>query len=169
MKIGYLSAIGFIISDLIYGFIVLLASNFISQYVRKDNLYLNIFISSVFIFIGIKLFLTKEHEIEDNSLHPLISGFIIGILNPGTMIIYMGIFHYFPIPLGFDNLYFSIEILFFIFLGSNILWFILTELIIHVKTFFTLHHFFIFDKVIGILISLFGVINLIKTFLRMRG
>ena len=68
MKVGYLSAIGFIISDLIYGFIVLLASNFLNQYVKRDNLYLNIFISAVFIFIGLRLIFAEEHEIEDKVL-----------------------------------------------------------------------------------------------------
>lgn len=169
LKIGYLSAIGFIISDLIYGFIVLLASNYLNQYIRRDNIYLNIFISSIFIFIGLKLFFTKEHELEDNSLHPLISGFVIGILNPGAIFVYMGIFHFFPIHLGFDNFYYSLEILLFIFLGSNILWFTITELIIHLKKLFTLHHFFIFDKIIGAIISLFGIINLLKIILKMRG
>lgn len=169
MKVGYLSAIGFIISDLIYGFIVLLASNFLNQYVKRDNLYLNIFISAVFIFIGLRLIFAEEHEIEDNSIHPLISGFIIGILNPGTIFVYMGIFHFFPIHLGFDNFYYTLEILLFIFLGSNILWFILTELIIHLKKLFTLHHFFIFDKIIGLIVSLFGIINLLKIILKMRG
>ena len=169
MKIGYLSAIGFVISDLFYGFIVLLASGFISKYIRKDNLFLNIVITILFLYMGIKLLLSKEHEIEDNSIHPLLSGFLMGIANPGTLFIYIGIFHFFPIRLGFSNLYYTIEILFCIFLGSNILWFILTELIVHVKKFFTIHHFYIFDKIIGGIITTFGLVNLFEIFRRLRG
>lgn len=169
MKAGYLSAIGFITSDLLYGFIVLLGSTFIQKYISKDNLFINIAVSFLFLYMGIKLLRSKEHEIEDNSVHPLISGFLMGLANPGTMFLYIAVFHFFPISLGFDNLYYTIEILFCIFLGSNIFWFVLTELIVHVKKFFTLHHFFIFDKIIGGTITLFGVANIIKILISLKG
>lgn len=169
MKAGYLTAIGFITSDLIYGFIVLLGSTFIQKYISKDNLFINIAISILFLYMGTKLLKSKEHEIEDNSVHPLISGFLTGMANMGTMFLYIGIFHFFPVELGFDNLYYTIEILFCIFLGSNILWFVLTELIVHVKQFFTIHHFFIFDKIIGGVITLFGVANIIKILVSLKG
>lgn len=169
MKVGYLSAIGFIISDLIYGFIVLLGSSFIQKYISKDNIYLNIIITILFLTMGIRLLRSKNHEIEDNSVHPLISGLLMGLANAGTMFIYIGIFHFFPVELGFDNMYYTIEILFCIFLGSNILWFILTELIIHVKKFFSLQHFVIFDRIIGGIITTFGVVNLIKIVFNLKG
>lgn len=169
MKIGYLSAIGFILADLFYGFVVLLASSFISKYINKENLFLNILITILFLFIGTKLLFGKEHEIEDNSVHPLISAFFMGIANAGTLFIYLGIFHFFPAKLGFENLYYTIEILFCIFLGSNIMWFILTELIVHAKRFFTVHHFFLFDKIIGGIITAFGLLNLLKILMRLKG
>lgn len=169
MKVGYLSAIGFVISDLFYGFIVLLASSFIEKYISKENLIINVVITILFLYMGINLIISKEHEIEDHSIHPILSGFLMGFANPGTLFIYIGIFHFFPVKLGFSNLYYTIEILFCIFLGSNILWFVLTELIVHAKKFFTIHHFFIFDKIIGGIITIFGLVNLLEIFIRLKG
>lgn len=170
MKTGYLSAIGFICADLFYGFVVLLSSNFIEKNINKDNLIINIIITSLFLFMGIKILKSKEHEIEDTTIHPTFSGFLMGIANPGTMFIYLGIFTFiFPVKLGFSNFYYTIEILFCIFLGSNLLWFVLTELIIHAKKAFSIHHFFIIDKIIGGIITLFGLINLVKIILELKG
>lgn len=169
MKIGYISAIGIIIADLVYGFVVLLASTYIEKYINKDNIILNLFVSVLFLIIGIKILNSKEHEIEDTFIHPTLSAFFMGIANPGTLFIYLGIFTFFPIKLGFNNLYYSIEILFCIFLGSNILWFVLTELIIHAKKLLSIHRFFIIDKIIGGFISFAGLFSLIRILFRLKG
>lgn len=169
MKIGYISAIGFIIADLCFGFIVLLSSSFIDKFVQKDSVIINLIIAVTFLFLGIKILKNKEHDIEDSYLHPTLSAFLLGLANPGTLFVYIGIFTFFPAKLGISNPYYTIEILFCIFLGSNILWFILTELISHIKKFFTVHHFFMMDKIIGGFITLTGLTTLIKTILKMKG
>ncbi len=169
MKIGYISAIGIITADLFYGFVVLLASSYIEKYINKDNLILNLIISVLFLIIGVKLLNSKEHEIQDTFIHPALSAFFMGIANPGTIFIYLGIFAFFPVKLGFNNLYYSIEILFCIFLGSNILWFLLTELITHAKKLLSIHRFFIIDRIIGGFISCTGLFALIKILFRLKG
>lgn len=169
MKIGYISAIGIITADLFYGFVVLLASSYIEEYISKDNIILNLVISILFLIIGIKLLNSKEHEIEDTFIHPTLSAFFMGLANPGTIFVYLGIFAFFPVKLGYSNLYYSIDILFCIFLGSNILWFLLTELITHAKKLLSIHRFFIIDRIIGGFISCTGLFALIKILFRLKG
>lgn len=171
-KNGYVSALGAISSDFVYGLLVLFATNYIDEYIKKDGYIINFFLAIIFITLGVKIMLSKEKkEIEDDFVHPALSGFFLGILNPGTIFMYLGIFTYFPVKLGINNLSYTIKILFFIFLGSNLLWIIITELLSHLKkqTQYPLHKIYIIDKIIGFIIFLLSIIPLYKAIKFWRG
>jgi threonine/homoserine/homoserine lactone efflux protein len=159
---GFVSGIGAALSDFTYGLIVLFSYNFIDHFVHKDNIYINLILGIVFFILGIKLLMSKDLNLQDEFLHPMLSAYFIGISNMGTCIIFLAIFTYFPKNLGLDNFYFSLIILLLILAGAILFWFFVCESVSQFNKKFKLHHFILMDKVVGIAILSFSALNLFK-------
>jgi hypothetical protein len=106
--------------------------------------------------------MSKDLNLQDEFLHPMLSAYFIGISNMGTCIIFLAIFTYFPKNLGLDNFYFSLIILLLILAGAILFWFFVCESVSQFNKKFKLHHFILMDKVVGIAILSFSALNLFK-------
>ncbi len=159
---GFFSGIGAALSDFTYGFIVLFTFDYIDSIFHREAMVVNLVLAIIFLILGFKLLKSRDLELQDEFFHPMLSAYFIGLSNMGTTIIFLGIYTYFPIDMGLENFKFSIQILFSIFLGACVFWFIVCNLISKWRNNFKLHHFVMLDKVIGGIIILFGSFNLIK-------
>lgn len=159
---GFISGIGAALSDFTYGLIVLFTFDIIDSIFHKEAMVINLILAVIFLLLGLKLLKSKDLELQDEFIHPMLSAYFIGISNVGTVLIFLGIYTYFPIDIGLENFVFSIRILLSIFLGACLFWLITCKLISRWRNNFKLHHFVILDKIIGGIIILFGSINLIK-------
>lgn len=159
---GFVSGVGAALSDLTYGLIVLFSYDFIDHFVHKDNVYINLVLGIIFFILGTKLLISKDMDLQDEFLHPMLSAYFIGISNMGTCVIFLTIFTYFPKNLGLDNFYFSLSILLLIFAGAILFWFFVCESVSKFNKRFKLHHFILMDKVVGMAILSFSALNLFK-------
>lgn len=164
-RVGFISWIGAAISDFIYGFIAFRGTNYLKPFLQKKEFLFTIITGIIFLIIGIKTYIysNKKKQLKNlYTIHPTLSTFMMGISNPMTVIIFLGIFSVLQISYTNTNHFNSYLVLFSIFLGSVTNWFILTYIINKFKRKMDISFFSKIDKVVGLIVSLMGFLGLLK-------
>jgi threonine/homoserine/homoserine lactone efflux protein len=167
-KTGFLSAFGAVTSDLFYSSIAVLGISFIDNFVKKHKHLINGLTGVLFLIVGINILISgiekqgiKETPVEE-TLHPFFSHFLMGLSNPMTFIIFFAIFT--KIGMYVDNEKVLLHIIFvlFIYMGSCLQWLITTNLIEITKKRFKFESFIFMDRIIGVVIILFGIVSILR-------
>lgn len=172
--IGFLSGVGAALSDLIYSSIAIFGMRCIDQVLEKYNRLIMGSTGVLFLIIGLYLIINSEKNdktikdiIEgkrkkDQVINTMASTFFMGLSNPMTFLIFLAVFTRVGICVKATEFTKNISFAFSIFLGSCLLWIIVTNIVKLFQRVFELRNIIIIDKVIGTVISIFGIFNLLK-------
>ena len=172
--IGFLSGVGAALSDSIYSSIAIFGISFIDEIIENYNRLITIGTGILFLIIGLYIVMNSEKnnriakEVKGNRgrggqiANTMASTFIMGLSNPMTFFIFLAIFAKMGIEVNAEDFVNNIGFVLSILSGSCILWIIVTNIIKLSKKSFDISVIIIIDKIIGILIFLFGVFNLFK-------
>ncbi|MGL4997925.1 MAG: LysE family transporter [Cetobacterium sp.] len=168
-KKGYISALGMVSVDIIYGIISFLFISRIDHYIIKFETPLKVLISVFLIFIGGKKYFCKNEikEMDDenyNLVQDFFETFLLSIFNISSLFVITGIYTL----LGILNLEIKettvLELGFGIGIGGISMWFITVFLIYHFKKCVTVDILFKISKCSGLVILLFGIGTIIFAF-----
>jgi threonine/homoserine/homoserine lactone efflux protein len=171
-RIGFLSAVGAVASDLIYSSIAILGISFIDDFIKRHRFLITGLTGILFLIVGINILISgiekrKMKEVcEEGTIHPFFLHFLMGLSNPMTFIIFFAIFTKIGIYVDDKEMLQSIIFVFSIFTGSTVQWFITTNIIERTKKKFKLESFIFIDTIVGIVIILFGVASVLRGIIR---
>ncbi|MGH4125198.1 MAG: LysE family translocator [Clostridium sp.] len=167
-KIGFISAVGAAASDLIYSSLAILGISFIDNFVNKHRCVISGLTGILFVIVGISILssgagkIKNKEDKEGEGIHPFFVHFFMGLSNPMTFLIFYVIFTKIGIYVEGGTFLQHIIFVILIFVGSSIQWLITTNLIEESKKKYKFECFIFIDKIIGIVIILFGVFSIIK-------
>ena len=171
-KIGFLSAIGAVTSDLAYSSLAILGISFIDDFVNKHMYIISGLTGILFLIVGINILSSGvekrkvKEEVEGERIHPFFVHFFMGLSNPMTFLIFFSIFTRIGIYVDEYTLQQHIIFVLSIFAGSVFQWLITTNLIDGSKRNYKFESFIFIDKIIGIVIILFGIFSIVKGIIR---
>ncbi|WP_165000374.1 LysE family translocator [Anaerophilus nitritogenes] len=171
-KEGFLSGIGGATSDMVYSSMAILGMDYIDVFLEKHTSLIYYITGSVFLIIGVNIFIQaiknkkKKKKFEEESIHPYISTFFMGISNPMTFFIFLAMFTKFDIHVNEEILIQQVTFIAAIFSGSCMSWFLISNFIQYSKKDYKIENFTLVDKVVGCMISLLGIVNIVKGMIR---
>lgn len=171
-KIGFLSAIGAIASDLIYSSLAVLGVSFIDEFVNKHRCLISGLVGILFLIVGINILSSgvekrkMKADIEEERIHPFFVHFFMGLSNPMTFLIFFAIFTKIGIYVDEKTWLYHVFFVISIFAGSAIQWLITANLIEKSKKIYKYESFIFIDKIIGTVIILFGMCGILKGIIR---
>lgn len=167
---GYISALGAATADTIYAAIALYAISFIMPYLDAYSTAISIIVGCIIIFMGLRIFFSKisrptikhNRQSKMSFVKDYLSVFFLTISNPVYLTIFL--FYFASFRVNGDELS-TVQNLFIILgvlLGAATWWFILTFSISLARKKFRAKHIYYFNKIAGIVISIFGVVSIVK-------
>jgi threonine/homoserine/homoserine lactone efflux protein len=171
-KVGFLSAVGAVTSDMFYSYIAILGFTFVDDFINRHRHTINGITGILFLIVGVNILISgvekrKSKEVSEyGRIHPFFLHFLMGLSNPMTFIVFFAIFTKVGINIGDKNMLQHIMFVISIFLGSCSVWFVTTNIIDKSKNNFKFENFLFVDKIIGAIIMLFGVYSVIRGALR---
>lgn len=171
---GFLSGIGAALSDLVYSSIAIFGMKCIDNVLVKYNRLIMGSTGVLFLIIGAYIVINSEkndktvndiingNTKKDQVVNTMASTFFMGLSNPMTFLIFLALFTKFKICVKVTEFTKNISFVFSIFIGSCLLWIIVTNIVKLFQRVFDLRNIVIMDKVIGTVISVFGILNLLK-------
>lgn len=171
-KIGFLASVGAITSDMIYSSIAILGISFIGDFLNRHRNLINGLTGVLFLIVGINILMSgiekeKVKEVNKEELvHPFFIHFLFGLSNPLIFIIFFTIFTRIGMSINNAKVFLNIIFILSIFVGSCILWFVITNIIERSKKAFKFESFIVIDKIIGSGIVLFGIFSILRGIVR---
>ncbi len=162
-KVGFFSGLGAAVSDIVYSSTAVFGTSFIDNIICKHKSLINGITGVLFLIIGLKIFFNaiKNKEVKEESkkeiLHPAFSNFLLGLSNPMTFLVFLTIFTKVGMKINTEDVAQNILFIVSIFLGSMIFWLLISNLINKSKRNFKIETFYRINKVIGTVITIFGV------------
>lgn len=171
---GYISALGAATADTIYAAIALYAISFITPYIDAHSKIISIAVGCIIIFMGLKIFFSKltQPNIKHNRQSKMtfvkdyLSVFFLTISNPVYLIMFMGYFAGFGVNKDDMSTIQDLSVILGVLLGAASWWFILTFSISLARKKFRAKHIYYFNKIAGVVIIIFGVLAIIKAFIK---
>lgn len=168
-KKAYVSTLGMVTVDIIYGIISFLFISRVEGYVIKFETPLKVLISVFLIYVGSKKFFGKPKvkAIEDDNftlVQDYFETFLLAVFNISSILVIAGIYTFLGIldsPIGEMTV---LELGSGIGIGGASLWFLTICLIYHFKKKVTMEILFKLSKLSGLLILIFGIATIIFAF-----
>lgn len=172
-KSGFFSGVGAAASDMVYSLCAVFGISFIDDILHRHRYLINNAIGAIFLVLGLNIFVNalKDKVIVEEKkkfvIHPGVSNFLLGLSNPMTFLVFLTIFT--KMRLKFNTLEVGKNLLFVatIFLGSTILWLLVSKLIDKSKRNFKIEIFCVINKIIGASIAIFGMCSLLRGILKL--
>lgn len=167
-KLGFLTGLGSSVADCLYACVGAFGLTFISDFLLKHQVIINIIGGIIILSLGIKMFLktsenntieSKEKNISITKI--FLSSFVIGITNPTVILTFLFAFSYFEIA-DKMNILNGIELVLGVFIGTLLWWSVLVALTSKLKNKFAKNGLKNMNKVFGIILIIFSLIIFIK-------
>lgn len=170
---GYTSALGAAVADTIFAAIALYAISFIMPYLKEYRTIVFLIGGAVIIFMGIRIYfskLTNSHikrnrQSKMSLVKDFLSVFLLTISNPTYILIFIALFASFSVNGDSMDLAQHVSIILGVLIGASIWWFILTFSVSLLRKKFRAIHIYYFNKIAGIIITLLGILAIIKGFI----
>lgn len=168
-KKAYVSALGMVTVDIIYGIISFLFISRVESYVIKFETPLKVLISVFLIFVGSKKFFgkLKVKEVEDDNytlVQDYFETFLLAIFNISSILVIAGIYTLLGILDSPIREMTVLELGTGIGIGGASLWFTTIFLIYHFKKKVTMDILLKLSKLSGLIILIFGIATIIFAF-----
>ncbi len=165
-SLGLATGIGAALADAMYGAVAAFGLTIVSDSLLHYQLALKIFGSSYLFYLGIRTFITKPTPFTQTSIqktgliNSVISTFFLTITSPVTILAFITIFTGFGLQ-KLDFFYACILVL-GVFLGSTVWWILLSSLGSFLGRKLELQTLVWVNRISGIIITLFGIVTLIR-------
>lgn len=168
-KKAYISALGMVTVDIIYGIISFLFISRVESYVIKFETPLKVLISVFLIFVGSKKFFGKPKvkEVEDDNytlVQDYFETFLLAIFNISSILVIAGIYTLLGVLCNPIREMSVLELGTGIGIGGASLWFTTIFLIYHFKKKVTMDILLKLSKLSGLIILIFGIATIIFAF-----
>ncbi|MGL5376846.1 MAG: LysE family translocator [Cetobacterium sp.] len=166
---GYVSALGMVSVDIIYGIISFLFISRVESYILKFETPLKVLISLFLIFVGSKKFFNKPEikECQDDDytlIQDYFETFLLSIFNVSSLFVIAGIYTLLDVLNSEIKEMTVLELGAGIGIGGTSMWFATIFLIYHFKKRVTVDILFKISKLSGLLILIFGIGTIIFAF-----
>lgn len=164
---GFLTGLGVTLSDIIYIAVTMMGLSLVLGYLENPRIAMIVKLTGCLLLLvfGISTIrnnpLAKEKQAKpvrkDFFWQNILSGFLVAIVNPLVVFIYMGLFAFFSLP--FDNFPFfeKAESLLFCAAGDVVWWLLLSFLIDKLRNRFDLRGIWMINRVLGTLLIVAAV------------
>ncbi|WP_035292173.1 LysE family transporter [Clostridium sp. KNHs214] len=178
-KMGFLSGVGAAASDMIYSTSAVLGMGYIELFLQRHKCLINCVTGVLFLIVGTSIVMKPkkqkdEKKVNDNKaladeelIHPAFTHFIMGLSNPMTFLVFMVIFAKMGIDSRGNGIVKNMLFIINIFIGSCLLWLITTTFIKYSKKSVKPKNIAFVEKLIGVIIILFGVGSILKGILKL--
>ena len=168
IKAGLFTGLGSSAADCFYAVVGVFGLTLISNFLLKYQVVINILGGGFVLFLGIRLLMKKEDtagaKVETiNPIKMFLSSFAVGITNPAATLTFLFAFSYFGISAG-AGLLRGILLVIGVFTGTYIWWGTLTAVTHIIKKKTEKFNFRYMNLIFGSILSLFGVIVLLRLF-----
>lgn len=168
---GFASALGAVTADTIYATIALFCLAIVMPYVDAHITIIKIVGGVIIGGMGVRIFLSKydPHQIKHNRQNKLsllkdyFSVLLLTISNPAYIFIFLGIFAAMKIENGNLDILSHLLMILGVFVGAATWWFIVTFSVNLLRKKFRARHIYMFNKLAGAAIIIFGIAAIIKT------
>lgn len=171
-KVGFFSGVGAAASDIFYSLCAVFGISIVHDILIKYNNLINEITGILFLVLGVNIFLNAlnnkliKEERKRLRLNPALSNFLLGLSNPMTFIIFLTLFTKMGMNLVPEKTMLNLMFVLSIFTGSSIFWLITSNFINNSKRNFNIEAFSLFNKIIGVLIALFGAYSILRGLLK---
>ncbi len=164
---GFITGLGASASDTCYAAISVLGLAFMQTLIHQNRMWVMFIGGIIIIFIGIRIYLTnpikqiRQKHTNKKHIEDFIEAFLMTITNPGAILLILGLLAAVGINIGDDvggRTVFAI--LWGIFLGSALWWFVLSTTINIFRKKFRLKQLIMINRISGIVIAILGLISL---------
>ena len=167
-KKGYVSALGMVSVDIIYGIISFLFISRVDDYIVKFQTPLKVLISIFLIFVGSKKLFTqpeiKEAEDDYTLVQDYFEMFLLSVFNISSLLVIAGIYTFLGVINSSIRETTVLELGSGIGIGGAVMWFITMFLIHHFKKRVTRDILLKISKISGFIILIFGIATIIFAF-----
>lgn len=168
---GFVTGIGATFSDLIYAMITGYGMSFISDFLSRHILYLQIFGSVLLMIFGIYTFRSNPvRSIRPTSpnkgtyIHNMFTAFMLTLSNPLIIFLFIGLFARFGFLSPEINIFEHLTGYIGIAAGAILWWFTITFAVNKVRKHFDVRGIWIINRVIGSIVVIVAIIALALTF-----
>lgn len=156
---GFFTGLGVALSDALYIFITIMCLSLVLGYLEDPN------VAMVVKIVGCCLLLvfgistcrnnplanarSERTAVKDNALHCMLSGFLVAVVNPLVVFIYMGLFAFFSVPVDVMPAGTKAWVLIATMAGDICWWLLLSYLINKLRNRFDLRGIWMINRILG--------------------
>ena len=169
---GFAVGVGSSLGDVIYASIALFSVSFIQEFLDRNRSWVMLIGGIVIFLIGLQIAVKnpikdlRQRKIDAVSMNAkdVFRGFLMTILNPGALVLMLGIFAFFGLDLGVGYRPLAVAVVLGgIFLGTTLWWFVLSSGISLFRKRFRLRQMLVINRVSGIIIALLGLASVVQS------
>lgn len=168
---GIISGFGSALADTFFAVIAAFGISAVHNFIQTQQLYLRIGGGLILLGLGLKFFLTnpaiqirKQRNKNNNLWADFVSVFLLTLSNPLTVFVFGAVFAGFGIIPKESKWYEMLEVVAGIFMGASTWWIILVNTINIFRKKFRLRRLWWMNKIMGIIIIVFGIFAIISSF-----
>lgn len=164
---GFLTGLGVTLSDVIYIAITMMGLSLVLGYLEDPKIAMTVKLigCGLLLVFGISTIrnnpLAKESQErktkKDSNWQNTLSGFLVAIVNPLVVFIYMGLFAFFAMPVDDFDMSAKLEALLFCVAGDVCWWLILSFLINKLRNRFDLRGIWMINRILGTILIVAAV------------
>ncbi|MCX7954769.1 MAG: LysE family translocator [Bacteroidales bacterium] len=171
-KAGFIAGTGAALGDTFFASIAAFSISFIHSFIEQQQQILRIIGGLILIILGIRIFFsnvitqirTKNSGTKAISLE-ILKIFFLTLSNPLTIFVFGAVFAGFNIVVKERTYFELIQLIFGVFIGASLWWTILVIVVNLFRKKFKIRQLWWLNKIMGLLISIFGLISLVSTFI----
>jgi len=167
---GFLSGLGAASADTLFSIIAVMGFGFIIDFVEEKRFYFEIVGSLFVIYIGLRIFYSnpvtqiRRRQKKNTLFADYITVFLMTFSNPLAIFVFLALFAAVHFVTESQHYLTSFLIVLGVFAGASLWWFTITTLVSLYRQKFRLKRLWWLNKITGAIISLLGLIALIKVF-----
>lgn len=162
---GFVTGLGALSSDLIYGFVTLWGMSFAADFLTKNEMKLQFIGSVVLVLFGLSVFKTNPLKgwtptlVTDDTRYVryFFSSFLLTFTNVAILFVFATLFARFSFNPIVDGQSFLAAGILGIGLGALIWWFFLSSFVSHIRKHFNRDGLKLLNRIVGIILMLIGV------------
>lgn len=165
---GLVTGLGSSVADCLYASVGVFGLTFISDFLLKYQVVINILGGMFVIVMGLRLLIGKEKQIVaqkqvNGGIKMFLSSFVVGITNPAAILTFLFAFSYFEITDA--EIFMGVFLVIGVFIGTYIWWGSLTAAVCLVRKKTENYSIGHMNKIFGTILTIFGIAVFIKIFL----
>ena len=156
---GFLTGLGVTMSDAIYIFVTMMCLSMVLGYLEDPQIALVVKLTGAVLLMVFGISTVRNNPLassrvdrpvrKDTLWHNTLSGFLVAVVNPLVVFIYMGMFAFFSVPIDSFANGMKMEVMLLTVAGDVCWWLLLTFLINRLRNRFDLRGIWMINRILG--------------------